>query len=230
MRTERRGAQPGRPSYRVEVRELVGVEHRPHGDDDAVRDLERGHPERSPIALVEDEPRLAVDARPAMDDAALVRLPPPSRSAPSRRARRRPAAPEWREPCRPVTEDGGVRGEELDQLLGVALLPGGDEAACDLFPLQDRALDGESFWRRCRKASDSASAVSACLTLAAAIGATPPRRVPRWLVRRAAGEVGVVLMTEARGASNRKAKEELGWTLRHPSWRQGFAETYRGTA
>ena len=65
--------------------------------------------------------------------------------------------------------------------------------------------------------------------LAEAIGAKPPRRVPRWLARLAAGEVGVVLMTEARGASNRKAKQELGWRLRHPSWRKGFADAYRGT-
>ena len=64
--------------------------------------------------------------------------------------------------------------------------------------------------------------------LAEEIGAKPPRRVPRWLARLAAGEVGVVLMTETRGASNRKAKDELGWTLRHPSWRQGFADAYRG--
>ena len=74
-----------------------------------------------------------------------------------------------------------------------------------------------------------ASAVSACLTLAAAIGAKPPHRVPRWLARLAAGEVGVVLMTEARGASNRKAKEELGWTLRHPNRRRGFADADRAT-
>ena len=64
--------------------------------------------------------------------------------------------------------------------------------------------------------------------LAAAIGAKPPRRVPRWLARLAAGEAGVVLMTESRGASNRKAKDELGWTLRTPSWRQGFVDAYRG--
>jgi nucleoside-diphosphate-sugar epimerase len=64
--------------------------------------------------------------------------------------------------------------------------------------------------------------------LAEAIGAKPPRRVPRWLARLAAGEVGVVLMTETRGASNRKAKEELGWALGHPSWREGFADAYRG--
>ena len=64
--------------------------------------------------------------------------------------------------------------------------------------------------------------------LAAAIGAKPPRRVPRWLARLAAGEAGVVLMTESRGASNRKAKHELGWTPSRPSWRQGFVEAYRG--
>jgi 2-alkyl-3-oxoalkanoate reductase len=63
--------------------------------------------------------------------------------------------------------------------------------------------------------------------LAAAIGAKPPRHVPRWLARLAAGEAGVFLMTESRGASNRKAKDELGWALRHPSWREGFADAYR---
>jgi 2-alkyl-3-oxoalkanoate reductase len=62
--------------------------------------------------------------------------------------------------------------------------------------------------------------------LAAALGAKPPRRIPRLLARLAAGEAGVVLMTEVRGASNRKAKNELGWVLRHPSWRQGFAAAY----
>jgi nucleoside-diphosphate-sugar epimerase len=58
--------------------------------------------------------------------------------------------------------------------------------------------------------------------LADAIGAKPPRRLPRGLARLLAGEAGVVLMTEIRGASNEKAKRELGWTLRYPSWRQGF--------
>jgi nucleoside-diphosphate-sugar epimerase len=62
--------------------------------------------------------------------------------------------------------------------------------------------------------------------LAAAIGAKPPRRVPVWLARRLAGEAGVALMTEIRGASNAKAKRELGWTLRYPSWRDGFAAAY----
>jgi nucleoside-diphosphate-sugar epimerase len=60
--------------------------------------------------------------------------------------------------------------------------------------------------------------------LASALGAKPPRRVPRWLVRLAAGEAATVMMTDARGASNEKAKRELGWQLRYPSWRQGFAQ------
>jgi nucleoside-diphosphate-sugar epimerase len=60
--------------------------------------------------------------------------------------------------------------------------------------------------------------------LASALGAKPPRRIPRWLGRLAAGEIATRMMTEARGASNEKAKRELGWQLRYPSWRQGFAQ------
>jgi nucleoside-diphosphate-sugar epimerase len=60
--------------------------------------------------------------------------------------------------------------------------------------------------------------------LASALDAKPPRRVPRWLARLAAGEMAAVLMTDVRGASNVKAKRELGWQLRYPSWRQGFAQ------
>ena len=59
---------------------------------------------------------------------------------------------------------------------------------------------------------------------ASAVGAKPPRHVPLWLGRLVAGEVGAVMMTEVRGASNEKAKRELGWRPRHASWRQGFAE------
>jgi 2-alkyl-3-oxoalkanoate reductase len=62
--------------------------------------------------------------------------------------------------------------------------------------------------------------------LAEALGAKPPRRFPVWLARLFAGEPGVMLGTEARGASNSKAKRQLGWTLRYPSWRQGFAAVY----
>jgi len=60
--------------------------------------------------------------------------------------------------------------------------------------------------------------------LARALGAKPPRRVPRWLGRLAAGEMATVMMTEVRGASNEKAKRELGWKPRYASWRQGFAQ------
>jgi nucleoside-diphosphate-sugar epimerase len=59
---------------------------------------------------------------------------------------------------------------------------------------------------------------------AAAIVASRPLRVPRWVVRLAAGKTIARLTTEMRGASNEKAKRELGWLPRHPSWRQGFAE------
>jgi nucleoside-diphosphate-sugar epimerase len=59
--------------------------------------------------------------------------------------------------------------------------------------------------------------------LASALGAKPPRRIPRWLGRLLAGEMATLMMTEVRGASNEKAKRELGWQLRYPSWRQGFA-------
>jgi 2-alkyl-3-oxoalkanoate reductase len=66
--------------------------------------------------------------------------------------------------------------------------------------------------------------------LAHALGAKPPRHFPRWLARLFAGEAGVMMGTEARGASNARAKRELGWTLRYPSWRQGFAEVYANPA
>ena len=58
--------------------------------------------------------------------------------------------------------------------------------------------------------------------IAAAIGAPPPRKVPRW-VARLMGEHVVALMCEVRGASNAKARRELGWAPRWPTWREGFA-------
>jgi nucleoside-diphosphate-sugar epimerase len=66
--------------------------------------------------------------------------------------------------------------------------------------------------------------------VAQALGAKPPRRVPIWLARLLAGEAAVVMGTTARGASNAKAKRELGWTLRYPTWRQGFPEVYARSA
>lgn len=71
---------------------------------------------------------------------------------------------------------------------------------------------------------DPAPAFEFLPALAAAVGAKAPMRVPRWLGRLAAGEVAVRAMTEIRGASNDKARRELGWHLRYPSWRQGFIE------
>ena len=62
--------------------------------------------------------------------------------------------------------------------------------------------------------------------MAKALGAGPPRHVPRWLARLFAGDAAVMTSTESRGASNGKAKRELGWELRYPSWRDGFAAAY----
>jgi nucleoside-diphosphate-sugar epimerase len=60
--------------------------------------------------------------------------------------------------------------------------------------------------------------------LAECAGAKPPRQVPAWLARLLAGDMAVGMMTKGRGFSNAKAKRELGWELRYPSWRQGFKE------
>jgi nucleoside-diphosphate-sugar epimerase len=65
--------------------------------------------------------------------------------------------------------------------------------------------------------------------LAKCAGAKPPMRVPVWLARRLAGDQAVVMMTEGRAFSNAKAKRELGWELRYPSWRQGFKEELAGS-
>jgi nucleoside-diphosphate-sugar epimerase len=65
--------------------------------------------------------------------------------------------------------------------------------------------------------------------LARILGAKAPRHFPTWLARMFAGEAVVMMATEARGASNARAKRELGWTPAHPTWREGFAETYAAT-
>jgi 2-alkyl-3-oxoalkanoate reductase len=59
--------------------------------------------------------------------------------------------------------------------------------------------------------------------LARSLGAKPPRRLPAWLARRLATPAAVMMMTDARGASNAKAKAELDWAPAWPSWREGFA-------
>jgi 2-alkyl-3-oxoalkanoate reductase len=62
--------------------------------------------------------------------------------------------------------------------------------------------------------------------LAKIVGAKPPQHFPRLMARLFAGEAPVIMATESRGAANAKAKKELGWTLRYPSWRQGFAAAH----
>jgi 2-alkyl-3-oxoalkanoate reductase len=59
-----------------------------------------------------------------------------------------------------------------------------------------------------------------------ALGAKRPWRAPAWLAALIAGGAMAAMATQSRGASNAKAKRELGWTLRYPSWRQGFPATY----
>jgi nucleoside-diphosphate-sugar epimerase len=59
--------------------------------------------------------------------------------------------------------------------------------------------------------------------VAAELGAKQPMHVPRFVGRLFAGQAGLVMMTDIRGASNAKAKRELAWSPAHPSWRQGFA-------
>jgi nucleoside-diphosphate-sugar epimerase len=70
---------------------------------------------------------------------------------------------------------------------------------------------------------DDPAPVSAWLPyVAEVLGAKPPRHVPFWLGKLVAGEQLATMMTEGRGASNAKAKRELGWQLLYPSWREGF--------
>ncbi len=59
-------------------------------------------------------------------------------------------------------------------------------------------------------------------TLAQTLGAKKPMHVPRFVGRMFAGEAGVMMMTDLRGASNAKAERELAWRPAHPSWREGF--------
>jgi nucleoside-diphosphate-sugar epimerase len=96
-----------------------------------------------------------------------------------------------------------------------------DAAAATVLALE---LDGPAVFN---VVDDEPAAVREWLpVLAAVLGAKPPRRVPRWLARLFAGEAAVVLGTDTRGASNAKAKRELGWQPRWPTWRQGFAAAY----
>ena len=80
-------------------------------------------------------------------------------------------------------------------------------------------------------ADDEPAPVSVWLpVLARSVGAKPPLRVPAWLGRLVAGQAAVSMMTQVRGASNAKAKRELGWTPAWPTWRDGFARGLYATA
>jgi 2-alkyl-3-oxoalkanoate reductase len=74
---------------------------------------------------------------------------------------------------------------------------------------------------------DPAPVRDVLLELARVLGAKPPRRVPAWPVRLLTGQGAVNVMTRGVGISSEKAKRELGWTLRYPSWRTGFREGLR---
>ncbi len=76
---------------------------------------------------------------------------------------------------------------------------------------------------------DDPAAVSDWLpTLAAQLGAKPPLHVPVWLGRLVAGDHLVDLLNNVCAGSNKKAKADLAWSLRYPSWRNGFAEAFGG--
>jgi nucleoside-diphosphate-sugar epimerase len=127
---------------------------------------------------------------------------------------------------------------------GTSFAPGGDTLEAvrrRRFPMVD---GGSGMWSFIH-VEDAASATLACVEpgragvynvvddepapvsvwlpeLARAIGAKPPMRLPTWLAGLAVGPVGVSMMTRVRAASNDKAKRQLGWSLRYPSWREGF--------
>jgi 2-alkyl-3-oxoalkanoate reductase len=69
---------------------------------------------------------------------------------------------------------------------------------------------------------DPAPVADVLTTVAEIVGAKPPRRVPVWVGRLAAGDVGVSMMTKVRGSSNAKAKRELDWAPHWSTWRDGF--------
>jgi nucleoside-diphosphate-sugar epimerase len=71
---------------------------------------------------------------------------------------------------------------------------------------------------------DPAPATEWLPAYAEALGAPPPRRVPAFVVRLAGGPYPHFVTTQLRGASNEKAKRELGWTPKHRTWRDGFRE------
>jgi nucleoside-diphosphate-sugar epimerase len=96
-----------------------------------------------------------------------------------------------------------------------------DDAASATLAALERGRPGEIY----NVVDDEPAPVREWLpALADRIGAKPPRHVPTWLARRLAGPAAVMMMTDARGASNAKARAELDWVPSHRSWREGFRE------
>jgi nucleoside-diphosphate-sugar epimerase len=125
-----------------------------------------------------------------------------------------------------IAEDGDIAGMVRKRRLPIVGDGGGlwsfvhmDDAAAATVAAIERATPGVY-----NVADDEPVPVAEWLPeLARALGAKPPRRVPVWLGRLATGEVGVSMMTRIRGASNAKAKRELGWRPLYPSYRDGFS-------
>ncbi|HEV3001551.1 MAG TPA: NAD(P)-dependent oxidoreductase [Solirubrobacteraceae bacterium] len=108
----------------------------------------------------------------------------------------------------PVVGDGG----------GVWSFTHVEDAATATVAALERWTPGEVY----NAVDDEPARVSEWLpALAAAIGAKPPRRIPRWMARPMGAHL-VVMMCEVRGASNGKARTKLDWTPRWPTWREGF--------
>jgi nucleoside-diphosphate-sugar epimerase len=96
-----------------------------------------------------------------------------------------------------------------------------DDAASATLAALERGRPGEIY----NVVDDEPAPVREWLpALADAVGAKPPRHVPTWLALRLAGPASVMMMTSSRGASNAKARAELGWMPSHRSWRDGFRE------
>jgi nucleoside-diphosphate-sugar epimerase len=110
----------------------------------------------------------------------------------------------------PLIGDGG----------GISSFAHMEDVATATVAALERAPDGEIY----NICDDDPAPVREWLPLLArSIGAPPPRRLPAWFVRLLASPAAAAMMTEGRGASNAKAKAELGWTLAWPTWREGFA-------
>jgi nucleoside-diphosphate-sugar epimerase len=131
----------------------------------------------------------------------------------------------------PGTSLGLPDGEQLEMIRKRKLpIVGNGEGIWSLVHIEDAATATVAAIEHGRRGvynivDDEPAATKEFLPAAAEVlGARKPMRVPRWVGRLLAGEAAVVMMTEVRGASNAKAKRELGWKPRYPTWRQGFAE------